>query len=82
MDSANEVSKKIYANMFAVCEASSSKVQAMLESFPVKFLPSEHIDAVERSVEKVFSIMDRSEDKIQKSLDYLESKVGLIPDLR
>lgn len=82
IDQKNDRIKDAYANMFVIYDFSNERMQTMLGSLPVEFLSMEQIDSIDHSVDRIFETIDRGEEKIQEKLDYLESTVDRIPDMR
>jgi len=82
IDQKNDRVKDAYANMFVIYDSCNERTQNMLQSLPVEFLSMEQIDSVDRSIDQIFETIVRGEEKIQEKLNYVESTVDRIPDMR
>jgi len=82
IDQKNKMVKSAYAKMFVIYKKSDEQLQSMIQSLPVEYLSIEQIDLIDRSVDKLFDTITSGEEKINDKLDYLESTIQRIPDLR
>lgn len=82
IDQKNGRVKDAYANMFVIYNSGNERMQNMIQSLPAEFLSMEQINSIDRSVDRIFETIDRGEEKIQEKLDYLESTVDRVPDMR